>query len=201
MYRNLTKPPNDGSAPSEAWLFAQAVLGKPIPKIISPETEARAEREELRRLAQFSTPHAEELRRLQAAEAEARHDRKILEWAAGISTHAAEKLRALQRKEAEEREAGRRAEAFVESLLEGGWDPSQHPRASKGQPDGGRWIDKGGGAGAASGSRSNDSGDEFATTTASQTTSKGIPVHLAAAQSAGAITGCQTSLLAASNQK
>ncbi len=141
--------------------------------------------EELERLAQNSSRYADELRRLQAAEAEARHDREVLKWAARISTRAEEKLRALQRKEAEERDGWRRAEAFVESLLEGRWDSSPHPRAPKGQPDGGQWIEKGGGAGAASGSRSNGSGDAFAATTASHTTSRGIPVQLAPAQSGG----------------
>ncbi len=154
--------PRDGSPPSEAWLFAQAILGKPIPRIVSPERKARAEREELQRLALFSTRHADELRKLEAAEAAARHDREILEWAAGISTEAEAKLRALQRKEAEEREAWRRAEIFAEQLLatrletcefrpRGGehdtshpstiveWDPNQ-PRDNLG-----RWTSTGGG--------------------------------------------------------
>jgi hypothetical protein len=150
MNRNLTPKPgdgSDGSPPTEAWLFAQAILGKPIPGIVSPEAKARAEREELERLTGFSTRHAEELRRLQAAEAEARHDREILEWAAQISTRAEDKLRALQGKEDEEREAWRRAEQFTQTLLEGSWDPSKQPRAPKGQPDGGQWIGMGGGAG------------------------------------------------------
>jgi hypothetical protein len=85
MHRNLPKQPDDASdglPPSEAWLFAQAISGKPIPRIVSPEAKARAKREELERLAQLSSRHAEELRGLQAAEAEARHDREILEWAA-----------------------------------------------------------------------------------------------------------------------
>lgn len=113
MDRNLRADsgmPPDGSAPSEAWLFAQAILGKPIPRIVSPEKKSRAAREELERLAQFSSRHAEELRKLEAAEAKARHDRELLEWAAQISTRAEEKLRALQRQEAEERDAWRRAE-------------------------------------------------------------------------------------------
>jgi hypothetical protein len=155
MYRNLPKRPgdgSDGSPPSEAWLFAQAIQGKPIPKIVSPGTQSRGKREDLERMAQFSSRHAEELRRLQGAEAEARHKRAILEWAAGISTHAEEKLRALERKEAEEREAWRRAESFVESLLVGSWDPRNHPRAPKGQPDGGQWVEMGGRGGAGGGS-------------------------------------------------
>jgi hypothetical protein len=188
MYRNLPKSPGDGYdglAPSETWLFAQAILGKPIPRIVSPERKARAERENLERLAQFSSRHADELRRLQSAEAKARHDRELLEWAAGISTRAEHELRALQRKESEDREAWRRAEQYAKKLLEGSWDSSEHPRAPKGQPDGGQWIGKGGGAGAANASRGNGGGEVVAATTASHTTSKGTPAHFAAAQSGG----------------
>src|SRR6185437_4266972 len=95
-YRTESAPHSDGSPPSEAWLFAQAILGKPIPRIASPEMKARAKREELERISQFSSRGAEELRRLNAAEAVARHDREVLKWAAGISSRAAEKLRALE---------------------------------------------------------------------------------------------------------
>ena len=86
---------SDGSAPSESWLFAQAILGHPIPKIVNPETRARQEREELERLAQSSPTHAERLRRLKAADEKARRSRETLEWAAGISTAAEAKLRKL----------------------------------------------------------------------------------------------------------
>jgi hypothetical protein len=153
MHRNLRKQPvdgSDGSPPSEAWLFAQAILGNPIPRVVSPEARSRAEHEELQRLAPFSSRHAEELRRRQAAESEARHDREVLEWSAQISTEAADNLRALRCKEAEEREACRRGEQFAETLLESDWDPSQHPRAPKGQPDGGQWIGQGGASSAGS---------------------------------------------------
>ncbi len=98
---------SDGSAPSEAWLFLQAIRSNPIPKIVNPETKAKADREELERLAQFSSNHAEALRRLDAAEAEARHERELLEWAAKISANSESKLYALQRQEAAEREAWR----------------------------------------------------------------------------------------------
>lgn len=174
-HRSKSGAPSDGSPPSEAWLFAQAILGKPIPRIVSPETKARAAREELERLAQWSSRHAEELRKLEAAEAQARHDREILEWATGISARAAEKLRALQRKETEDREAWRRAEQFAEQLLEGmsetrwfrpsvdeyepshlaaivEWDPNQ-PRDNLG-----RWTSTGGGGGGASGGASGSGG-------------------------------------------
>jgi hypothetical protein len=142
--------PIDGSPPSESWLFAQAILGKPISRIVSPQTKALAERRELERLARFSSSHAEALCRLRTAEAEARRDRELLEWAAQISTEAEDKLRALQHKEAEEGEAWRRAEQRAEQLLEGNWDPSQHPRAPKGQADGGQWVATGGSSSAGS---------------------------------------------------
>jgi hypothetical protein len=155
-------------APTEAWLFAQAVFGKPIPKIVRPEVLARAKRAELEEWAQFSSRHAAELRRLRFAEAKARHDRELLEFAAQISTKSADELRALQRKEAAEREAWRRAEKFVEMLLEGRsetrqsqrrleqrdkpylpeiveWNADQ-PRQPKGTSDGGQWAPMGGGA-------------------------------------------------------
>ncbi|HEV3137785.1 MAG TPA: hypothetical protein VGZ26_07765, partial [Pirellulales bacterium] len=149
MHRNVSNQPGDGSdgkAPTEAWLFAQAVFGNPIPKIVRPEVVARAKRAELEQLARISSRHAEELSSLQYAEAAARHDRELLEWAARISTRAEEKLRALQQQEAAEREAWNRAEKFVE-MLESNWDSSKHPRAPKGQPEGGQWIEIGGGAG------------------------------------------------------
>jgi hypothetical protein len=140
---------SDESPPSEAWLFAQAILGRPIPRIVPPEVKARARRAELERLAPLSDRHSQELRDLQAAEGEARRERELLEWAAGISTRAEDQLRALQRKEAEQREAGRRAEQFYESysasLSE--WNEADHPRAPKGTSSGGQWVPKGGGAG------------------------------------------------------
>src|ERR1700674_827474 len=108
MDRNFgkdTSHESSASPPSESWLFAQAILGKPIPRIVRPEVKARAERQELEKLAQFSSRHAEELSRLQFAEAEARHKRELLEWAARISTKAEDELRAWQQKEAAEREA------------------------------------------------------------------------------------------------
>jgi hypothetical protein len=59
------------SPPSEAWLFAQEIHGKPIPRIVSSAAQAKAKRDELERLAQVSTSHASELRKLQIAEVEA----------------------------------------------------------------------------------------------------------------------------------
>jgi hypothetical protein len=144
--------PPGGSPPSEAWLFAQLILGKPIPRIVSPEAKARAKREELERLAQFSSRRAEELRQLRCAEAEARRQRELLVWAAGISTEAEANLRGSLRTEAEEREAWRPAERLYEtysaSMTE--WDEADHPRQPKGTPDGGQWVAKGGASSAGS---------------------------------------------------
>jgi len=136
--QNQSGDGSDGSAPSEAWLFLQAIKGNPIPKIINPEARAKAEREDLERLAQYSSSHAEALSRLQAADAKARDEREALEWAAKISTDCERKLRALEEREAAEREAWRRAEQYAERLREGTYDPEKHPRAPKGQPDGGQ---------------------------------------------------------------
>jgi hypothetical protein len=150
MRRNFPKKNadgGDGSPTSEAWLFAQAISGKPIPRIVNPEAQTKAKREELERLAQFSSRHAEELRRLQSAEADARRQRELLEWAAPFSTECENKLRKLLREEAEAREGWRRAEQFTETLLEGNWDPSKHPQGAF--PENRGWWSPTGGSGGA----------------------------------------------------
>lgn len=145
--RRITDIAGD-SPPGEAWLFAQAILGRPIPRFIRPEGTAKAQREELGRLAQFSFRPAMELRGLQAAEPEARHHRELLEWAAQISTEAKDKLRALQQNEAQDRDAWRNLEQFGganSAVTE--WNEADHPRAPKETSIGGQWIPKGGGGG------------------------------------------------------
>jgi hypothetical protein len=139
------------SPPSEAWLFAQAILGRPIPRIVPPEVKARARRAELESLAPFSDRHAKELRDLQTAERDARRSREILEWAAHISTEAQEKLRAIRQIEEQERRAWHAIEQFTEAeLLVAEWNEADHPRAPKGTPIGGQWVEKGGGGRGAS---------------------------------------------------
>jgi hypothetical protein len=136
--------------PREAWLFAQAILGRPTPHVLSPQDQAKSRRAELERLAQFSSRHAQAMRELQASEAQARRDRELLEWAAGISTEAERKLRTLQRKETEERRAWQFYESYWAGLTE--WNEADHPRAPKGTSTGGQWVEKGGGgSGSASG--------------------------------------------------
>lgn len=133
--------PADGSAPSEAWLFAQAILGNPIPNLSQHlPASAASRRKQSELLAESSPEFAEELRQLDVAEVKARHDRELLEWAAAISPEAEQKLRVLESQEAEERESWRRAQEYAETLLEGTWDASKHPRVLKGQPGAGQWT-------------------------------------------------------------
>ena len=150
MDRNRrTEAAEDSGPPSEAWLFAQALLGKPIPNPASAQAEARAKREQLEWLASFSTEHEAQLGRLQSEEAEARHQRELLQWLATFSTEHEHELRRLQAREAEASDAQACWEQFYEgysaSLAE--WAEVDHPRTPKGTPDGGQWARKGGGSG------------------------------------------------------
>ena len=77
--------PSKGSPPSEAWLFAQILLGWPIPNPHAAARRAQEERKKLEFLAEISDRHEAELRRLQMAEAEARRKRERLEWLAEVS--------------------------------------------------------------------------------------------------------------------
>ena len=135
------------SPPSEAWLFAQALLGNPVPHAGSTRAEAQAQREYLQWLAEISTDHEHQLQSQLQADAAARAEREQLEWLATISTEHERKLRTVLSKEAEEREAWRRAQQFSERLLEGDWDPSKHPRGAYAQNRG--WWSPGSGAGSA----------------------------------------------------
>ena len=150
MVRNLSKQTGDSSdsaAPSVAWLFAQCILGKPIPDPAAAARCARADREQLEWLAQISTTHAEQLRRLQGAEGEARHQRELLEWPAQISTEHAAELRRLKVEEYEAQEAQQRWEQYYQEYSANvtEWNEVDHPRQPKGTPDGGQWVGTGGG--------------------------------------------------------
>jgi hypothetical protein len=83
-YKDGTETTDD-SPPTAAWLFAQLILGKPIPRIVDPGAKALAKRDELERLARFSSWHAEELRQLQFAEAEDRRERELLDGGANLT--------------------------------------------------------------------------------------------------------------------
>ncbi len=61
----------DATIPSESWLFAQAILGNPIPDPQTVAKRAQAEREQLQWLATFSPRHEAQLRQLLQEEAAA----------------------------------------------------------------------------------------------------------------------------------
>jgi len=154
MDRCTTEDAGD-SPPSEARLFAQAILGRPTPQAARPEIKARIRRAELEKLAPLSDRHAQELRNLQAAERDARRSRELLQWAAQISTEAQEKLRAIRQIEEQQRRAWHAVEQFTEaerSVAE--WNETDHPRAPMGTSDGGQWVPKGGGGGGGGGGSS-----------------------------------------------
>ena len=115
--------------------------------------QARAERDLLEWLAQISTEHEAQLRKLQTAEAEACHQRELLEWLAQISTEHAAKLRRLRVEEYEAQEAQQRWEQYYQdySATITEWNEVDHPRQPKGTPDGGQWVGTGGGVAAGSG--------------------------------------------------
>jgi hypothetical protein len=104
MDRNSRKrrsPETTPAVPTEAWLFAQQLLGNPIPNPAAATAEASRQREQLEWLASISTRHEAELRRVQSEEAQARHERELLEFLAAISTEHEIKLRHILEEEAE----------------------------------------------------------------------------------------------------
>jgi hypothetical protein len=146
----------------EAGSLLRALSNTPISLILSPEAKDVAKRQLLRRLAEFSSRHAEELRNLKEAQAQSRCRRENLEWAAQFSTRAEAKLRVLQTGEAD---GARHVDRYSEPLfgvhparnnvkarahsdhssakiVE--WDPDQ-PRQPKGTAQGGQWASRGNG--------------------------------------------------------
>jgi hypothetical protein len=129
-----------GTVPSEAWLFAQAILGRSIPSPAAAAAEERTKRELLDWLADISPEHDRQRRARLAAEADAAAKRRQLEWLAQISTRHEVEWRRLLAAEAAEREAQSRVERFIESLTtqEAVWDPAKHPR--RGTPPNPGWF-------------------------------------------------------------
>jgi len=166
---------------TEAWLFAQELLGNPVPRVAPAAAEARRQRAELEWLASFSTRHEEELQRLRSAEAA---DRELLEFLADISTEYEDKLREVLREEAELRESQECVERYhqrqrgeVSHVQEAGWDASKHPRA--GSPPNPGWWASTGSAGNSSGGGTGTRSSVSAKTTP-QTGAKGVASQLIA---------------------
>ncbi len=145
------------SPPSEAWLFAQALLGKPVPSPCVAEADARAEREHLAWLASISPQHERQLRSLLSKEAEARAQRELLEWLATISPRHESQLRSLLVSEAQVRDAQERMQWLAEGshAQEAQWDPSKHPHGAFPQNRG--WWSPTGGAGGSGGGKQSPS--------------------------------------------
>ncbi len=118
-FRKRPADGSDGSPPSEAWLFAQSLLGKPVPCPFRAEADARARREHLEWLAQISPEDARRVRGRLSEDVDIKAQQDLLEWVAEIS-----------------------------GLREAEWDSSKHPRVPKGQSDGGQWVATGGSGGA-----------------------------------------------------
>ncbi|MGD9722977.1 MAG: hypothetical protein AB7O59_21390 [Pirellulales bacterium] len=131
--------------PDEAWVFAQTLLGRPIPSPSAVRAEARAKRAQLAWLASISTRHEQQLHDELSRRSAAIEDRERLEWLASFSPRHERALRRLQAAEAEVREARARYERLVEDLRvqEADWDPSKHPRLG-GPPNEGWFASKGG---------------------------------------------------------
>ena len=111
----------------------ERLSGKPITK--SPA------RRTLEHLAEYSPEHATMLRALKTAEAENRRQRSIMEWCAEVLSGGGAGGRNLRG--TEDPDVGHSGRSPGRALFEQDWDPAQHPRAPKGQPDGGQWVGKG----------------------------------------------------------
>lgn len=128
------------SPPSEARLFAQALLGKTVPNPFQADADARAYREQVASLADLSPEHERRYRSLLTEEARQAHEREHLQWLAEISPRHEVQLRSLRKSEAETRHARERWSWLAEDAhaLEAEWDPAKHPR--RGAPPNAGWF-------------------------------------------------------------
>ena len=89
----------DTSSPTDASLFADALLGKPVSRTSRAADDARTQHDCLRWLAEISSRHERQLLRPLRDAAEATAQREHSDWLAAIST-----------------------------VHEADWDPAKHPR-------------------------------------------------------------------------
>jgi hypothetical protein len=122
--------PANAAQPSESWLFAQAILGNPVPSASASEADARAKREYWQWLADILPEHERQMCKHLSREDEAHRQRELLEWLACISQEHEYQLHALLRAEAEERERQQYVQQPGNTLLERTWDPSKHPKGA-----------------------------------------------------------------------
>lgn len=120
------------SLPSETDLFVEAITGRLFADPDEAARRASKEREQLEWLAQISTEHAAELRKLENAEANARRSRESLVWEAEIYNEAEAELHRVLREEAAAQRARERWKLLYEaSILDEAWDPSKRPRLGR----------------------------------------------------------------------
>lgn len=158
MNRNFRKGTAVGagaSPPSESALFAQALLGKAVPSVSRPETDARTQREQLAWLARISPEHDSQLRSSLKEQMNATGERTQLEWLAKISPRHESRLGRLLTSEAEATDSRRGLARLVEGwhVQEAKWDPAKHPRRG-GPPNAGWFATTGGEGGSTSAGRS-----------------------------------------------
>lgn len=156
-----------GSRVIERSPFVRAIQGESTSSAENSGVKALTERQELERLARFSSRHADGLRSLKVAESDTRRDRQRLGWCAQFSTESEAKLRNLLIEETGKHRGPRPAEQFTKTLRET-WDASKHPRG--GYPENrGWWSPAGGGSGGTGAGKldvkSFDRGDFFGTST------------------------------------
>jgi hypothetical protein len=133
-----------GQPPSEAWLFAQELLGNPVPASAGHDLAAELEYREW--LAQISPRHEEALRKRRHDEHELRRKREHLEWLAAVSKEHEATLRDFLQQEAKSSGELQAHDQYAEEQ----WDPAKHPR--RGGPPNAGWFAGGGGGGGAGGS-------------------------------------------------
>ncbi|MGD9722012.1 MAG: AHH domain-containing protein [Pirellulales bacterium] len=179
-------PERVAEPPDEAWVFAQTLLGRPIPSPSAVRAEARAKREQLAWLASISRRHEQQLHDELSRRSATIEDRERLEWLASFSPRHERERRRLQAAEAEVREARARYERLVEdlSVQEADWDPSKHPRLGR-PPNAGWFASKGGasGGGGARGEYSAQAGYSSTEPTKTTTRRNGLPSNRATAAS------------------
>ncbi len=146
-YRPGNVKESDAPPRSDAWIFAQQLLGKPIPSASSQEVAARVEHEHLLWLAAVSPDSIDRLRDSLREEHDPTFEQSQLEWLADVSSRHESQLRRVRVLETAAEEVRSRSQRPEEgsTFQEAQWDPGKHPRRG-GAPNAG-WFATTGGSG------------------------------------------------------
>jgi hypothetical protein len=128
----------------EPFRFAEGGFTPAGLKSIASTMWREPERQKLERLAEFSPRHADMLRGLVRTERANLQSQDLREWCAAISSPNDTNLQRSLKKRSPSGTVPNSIDRLGDSLLseEKDWDPAKHPRAPKGQPEGGRWINR-----------------------------------------------------------